>query len=88
MTARLQPGFEEADTSVCAAVPFYGLYDLLDEEERYHRHVRDWLMAEIVVKADRRTDPEAFRRVYPTCRVHPGAPPSWCSTASTTPWCR
>lgn len=26
----LQPGFEEADTSVAVAVPFYGVYDLLD----------------------------------------------------------
>ena len=27
-----QPGFEEADTSISAAVPFYGIYDLLDRE--------------------------------------------------------
>jgi acetyl esterase/lipase len=73
--ASLQPGFEDADTSVAAAVPFYGLYDLLDSEERYHRHIRNWLMADIVVKADRRLDPDAFRRVSPTHRVHPGAPP-------------
>src|SRR5215208_2692760 len=28
----LQPGFEDADTSVAAAVPFYGVYDMLDED--------------------------------------------------------
>ena len=71
----LQPGFEEADTSVKAAVSFYGLYDLLDPERHYYRHVRDWLMAEVVLKADRESDPDAFRRSSPTHRVHSGAPP-------------
>ena len=71
----LQPGFEDADTSVTAAVAFYGLYDMLDAEERYYHHIRDWLLARIVVKADRADDPDAFRRVSPTHRVHPGAPP-------------
>lgn len=73
--ASLQPGFEDANTSVAAAVAFYGLYDLLDPEKRYYRHIRDWLIADVVVKADRDRDPDAFRRVSPTHRVHPGAPP-------------
>ena len=30
-----QPGFEDADTSVQAAVPFYGVYDLTDREGDY-----------------------------------------------------
>jgi len=30
----LQPGFEDADTSVAAAVPFYGVYDFVDEDGR------------------------------------------------------
>jgi acetyl esterase/lipase len=29
----LQPGFEEVDTSVQAAVPMYGVYDLVDDEK-------------------------------------------------------
>ena len=32
--AIFQPGFEEADTSVAAAVPFYGVYDLLDRSAK------------------------------------------------------
>ena len=71
----LQPGFEDADTSVRAAVPFYGLYDLLDSERRYSPGVREWLMGKVVVKADRESDPDAFRRVSPIHRVHPDAPP-------------
>jgi len=71
----LQPGFEEADTSVVAAVPFYGLYDLLDDERHYYRHIREWLMADVVLKAARERDPDAFRSASPTHRVHAGAPP-------------
>jgi acetyl esterase/lipase len=71
----LQPGFEDADTSVCAAVPFYGLYDLLDEERLYTPGIREWLVGKIVVKRRRESDPDAFRQASPTYRVHPGAPP-------------
>jgi acetyl esterase/lipase len=71
----LQPGFEEADVSVAAAVPFYGLYDLLDPERRYARGMREWLLEEVVIKRRRADDPEAFRRVSPTHRIHGGAPP-------------
>ena len=71
----LQPGFEEADTSVAAAVPFYGLYDLLDPERRYIPGLREWLLEEVVVKRPRAHDPEAFRRVSPTHRIRPDAPP-------------
>ena len=71
----LQPGFEDADTSVAAAVPFYGVYDMLDEDAVYYEGLRSWLLEEIVIKRRRADDPEAFRAVSPTHRVHPGAPP-------------
>ena len=71
----LQPGFEDADTSVAAAVPFYGVYDMLDEDAVYYEGLRSWLLEEIVIKRRRDEDPEAFRAVSPTHRVHPGAPP-------------
>jgi len=71
----LQPGFEDADTSVAAAVAFYGLYDLLDPEERYFPGLREWLMETIVFKRTRAEDPDAFRAASPKHRVHPNAPP-------------
>ena len=71
----LQPGFEDADTSVAAAVPFYGVYDMLDEDVVYYEGLRSWLLEEIVIKCRRAEDPESFRAVSPTHRVHPGAPP-------------
>ena len=71
----LQPGFEDADTSVVAAVPFYGVYDMLDEGDLYAPGIRDWLIEEVVLKRRRREDPESFRRVSPTHRVNADAPP-------------
>jgi acetyl esterase/lipase len=71
----LQPGFEDADTSVAAAVPFYGVYDMLDEDVVYYEGLRSWLLEEIVIKRRRAEEPDAFRAVSPTHRVHPGAPP-------------
>jgi len=71
----LQPGFADVDTSVAAAVPFYGVYDMLDDDRVYYESLRNWLLEEIVIKRRRDQDPEAFRAVSPTHRVHAGAPP-------------
>ena len=71
----LQPGFEDADTSVAAAVPFYGVYDMLDDDAVYYEGIRSWLLEQVVIKRRRDEDPDAFRAVSPTFRVHPGAPP-------------
>jgi acetyl esterase/lipase len=70
----LQPGFEEADTSVAAAVPFYGLYDMLDAEGIHGRGVHQ-ILEWVIVKARRRDDPERFRAISPRHRVHADAPP-------------
>jgi acetyl esterase/lipase len=72
--ATYQPGFEEADTSVAAAVPFYGLYDWLDAELQ-HPGIRDWLLEELVMKRRRAEDPDAFRNASPPYLVHRDAPP-------------
>jgi acetyl esterase/lipase len=70
----LQPGFEDADTSVMAAVPFYGLYDLHDEAKIY-RHLHDWLFAKVVLKETVDEAPNLYRSVSPTHRVTEEAPP-------------
>ena len=68
-----QPGFEDADTSVQAAVPFYGVYDWTGTEDAHpamvsflERRVLQRLIGE---------DREAFVRASPIERVHVGAPP-------------
>jgi acetyl esterase/lipase len=70
----LQPGFEEADTSVAAAAPFYGVYDLLNEGGDA-LPMLDRFVWPLVFKARPRDDPERFRAASPMHRVHPGAPP-------------
>jgi acetyl esterase/lipase len=69
----LQPGFEDADTSVMAAVPFYGLYDLTDLE--IYARYRNWLFEKVVLKAKIDEDPGLYRAVSPAHRVSEDAPP-------------
>ena len=71
----LQPGFEEADTSVQAAVPIYGVYDFTSRlgENRlpfWYKRLESKIM-----KAFRDEEPEKFRRASPVEQIHPGAPP-------------
>ena len=67
-----QPGFEDADTSVAAAAPFYGIYDMLDGH--YVKLVHRVLDRQIF-KTRKRDDPEPFRAASPLYRVHPDVPP-------------
>lgn len=71
----LQPGFEDADTTVQAAVPFYGVYDLLDEERTSLPLLHPWVLEPLVLKKRRTSDPEAFRAASPRHRITAGAPP-------------
>ncbi len=75
--AFLQPGFEQADTSVAACVPFYGIYDFLDRGRnrgRYSAGFRDFI-AERVLQCAPESDPALWRRACPIDLVHDGAPP-------------
>ena len=67
-----QPGFETADTSVAAAVPFYGVYDLVAEIGT--SPADEWL-AKKVMKATLAEDRELFESGSPTYRVQEDAPP-------------
>jgi len=68
-----QPGFEGADTSVQAAVPFYGVYDWTGTQG-VRRDMVPFLEHD-VVKARIREHREVFVRASPIDRVHAGAPP-------------
>ncbi len=69
----LQPGFEDADTSVLAAVPFYGVYDLTDRQHFYPQF-HDWLFEKIVLKASLADAEDIYRSVSPTYRIGDDAP--------------
>ena len=66
-----QPGFEEADTSVQACVPVYGVHDLLAADGR-----PKWpYLATHVLKVTPEQDPEAWRRASPVRCARPDRPP-------------
>jgi acetyl esterase/lipase len=68
-----QPGFEDADTSVQAAVPFYGAYDLanvLDTKAGSNR--LDYFLARTVFKTK---DRSVFESATPLLHTRPDAPP-------------
>ena len=73
--ARYQPGFEDADTSVQAAVPIYGIYDVLDRE-RHHGYT-DFVkyFGRFVMKSTPEQDPDAWHDASPIDQVSPNAPP-------------
>jgi acetyl esterase/lipase len=70
----LQPGFEDADTSVQACIPFYGVYDV---GEHVDGHLDDFerFLARFVIKADPDEDPEAWDRFRPVANLTADAPP-------------
>lgn len=68
----LQPGFEEADTSVIACVPHYGIYDLLIRNATRY----DWpFVARHVLKARPEDAPELYRLGSPIDLVRADSPP-------------
>jgi len=72
--AEFQPGFEDADTSVVAAVPFYGVYDFTDRHGVANRNL-DKLLAENVFKTTLADDRVHWEAASPMSRIGPDAPP-------------
>lgn len=68
----LQPGFEEVDTSVMAAVPFYGVYDMTPEGMGDPHTTR--FLERMVFKSRASDDPGLWRDASPICRVGDDAP--------------
>ncbi|HME16734.1 MAG TPA: alpha/beta hydrolase [Mycobacterium sp.] len=71
---QFQPGFEYADTSVRAAVPFYGLYDFTRTDDAMHPLMVPTL-AKHVFKLRRAELADAFRIASPITHVSADAPP-------------
>ncbi len=71
---RYQPGFEQADTSVQAAVPFYGIYDFTNHLGT-HPRVFFRLLERHVMKTSLDEEPERYREASPLDRVRADAPP-------------
>jgi acetyl esterase/lipase len=70
-----QPGFEDADTSVQACVPHYGVYDLTGTVGgRKASLMRDRFLARYVFPARYDDDPSAYEEASPLTRVTAEAP--------------
>jgi acetyl esterase/lipase len=72
--AAFQPGFERADTSVAAAVPFYGAYDLAGIRTPADPGGTRFL-AERIFKTTLEEDRARWRQASPIAQVGPDAPP-------------
>jgi len=71
-----QPGFEDADTSLQAVVPFYGVYDVAGVTgSKAARRMRDTFLSRWVFDADPRTDLSPYEKASPILRVRKDAPP-------------
>ncbi len=70
-----QPGFEQADTSVQAAVPIYGVYDFTSRLGTNRLPFWYRRLERQIMKAFRDEEPGKFRRASPIERIHPDAPP-------------
>jgi acetyl esterase/lipase len=69
-----QPGFEDADTSVFAAVPFYGPSDLTATQVEGNSGLLPHLKAK-VMKLPYASNEHVFESASPLYRVRPDAPP-------------
>jgi len=70
-----QPGFEDANTTVQAAVPVYGVYDFTNRLGTMLDRFRPQMLEPMIMKAFFEKEPEKFHRASPIDRVHPNAPP-------------
>ena len=73
--AEWQPGFEDVDTSVAAAVPFYGLYDLLDREDIRGAMSMKTFLARHVMKQSPSQNRQLWEDASPVSHVSSKAPP-------------
>jgi acetyl esterase/lipase len=68
-----QPGFEDADTTVQAVAPYYGVYDFTDFENMHELMLP--FLEQFVLKTRYRENPERFRLASPVTYAHGQAPP-------------
>ncbi|MDQ1397311.1 MAG: hypothetical protein QOG64_2570 [Acidimicrobiaceae bacterium] len=69
-----QPGFEDADTSVDACVPLYGVYDFTNRDGLLGDGMERFLLAKKVMKVPIATHREAYEKASPMDQVSDGAP--------------
>ena len=69
-----QPGFEDTDTSVQAAVPMYGVYDFTNRDDTGRAEMEE-LLSKHVFKSSLADDPDPWDQASPMSWIGPDAPP-------------
>jgi len=75
--AQWQPGFEDADTTLQAAVPFYGVYDFLDRFGIRQGMSMDDIIADKVMQCSKEGNRELWDECSPLAHVSADAPPTY-----------
>ncbi|RMF24897.1 MAG: alpha/beta hydrolase [Deltaproteobacteria bacterium] len=70
-----QPGFEQVDTTVQAAVPLYGVYDFTDRWGLWPNRGLARILETAIMKGSIEELPEEYHRASPIDRIGPSAPP-------------
>mgnify|MGYP001548107567 CR=1 FL=1 len=70
-----QPGFEDVDTTLQAAVPFYGVYDFLDRHDVRPEMAMEDMLADRVMQCTREENYELWDTGSPLSQVRADAPP-------------
>ena len=71
----LQPGFEDADCTVAAAAPMYGVFDLTDRHGHRGRQRMTPFLDRMVMSTKLADDAEGWDALSPITRVRADAPP-------------
>ena len=71
---QFQPGFENADTRVQVAVPFYGVYDFTRFDDAMHP-MMPGLLVKSIIKERPSTNLQTFVTASPVNHITPDAPP-------------
>jgi acetyl esterase/lipase len=69
----LQPGFEDADTTVQAAAPYYGVYDFTDVRKMHEMMLP--FLEHFVMQTRYADNPRLFESASPISHAHSAAPP-------------
>ena len=72
---RFQPGFEDVDTTMRAAVPIYGIYDFTNRFGTWHKDTVPRFIEPWVMQRKLADDPQAFADYSPMDLVREDAPP-------------
>ena len=75
--AQWQPGFEDADTAVQAAVPFYGVFDFLDRYNIRTGMSLDGIVTDKVMQCSKEDNRELWDECSPLSHVNAEAPPMY-----------